>query len=295
VSDARPDGGVAFVLGGGGGPLGAHEVGMLRALLERGIVPDLVLGTSVGAINGAAVAADPSTRGVERLAGLWADLGRRNVFSGSVLRRATTLARTRTHLHGNEPLRARLAAAFGDGRIEDLAVGFQCVAASIERACEHWFCEGPLVDAILASAAVPGILPPVEIGGEHFIDGGIVNSIPVSRAIELGAREVYVLHVGRLDRPLTPPRWPWEVGLVAFEIARRHRFLGDLEGLPEGMEVHVLPTGQQDPPRYNDLSQLRYRNSSHVDARMARAHAATASYLEARGLGTTPGAGPGTS
>jgi NTE family protein len=278
--------GVAFVLGGGGGPLGAHEVGMLRALLEREIVPDLVLGTSVGAINGAAVCADASVDGVARLAELWAAIGRRDVFGGSVLRRARTLARTRTHLHGNELLRERLTAAFGSGPIEDLPIAFQCVAASIEGACEHWFSDGPLVEAILASAAVPGILPPVYIGGEHFIDGGIVNSIPVGRAVALGARRIFVLHVGRLDRPLQPPRWPWEVALVAFEIARRHRFLGDLAALPEGIDLHVLPTGQRDPPRYNDLSQLRYRDTSHVADRIDRAHEATAAYLEQHGLGT---------
>ena len=109
---------------------------------------------------------------------------------------------------------------------------FQCVAASIESAAEHWFTAGPIVDAVLASSAVPGILPPVRIGDEHFIDGGIVNSIPVNRAVELGATRIFVMHVGRLDRPLEPPRWPWEVALVAFEIARRHRFLGDLASLP---------------------------------------------------------------
>ena len=278
---------VAFVLGGGGGPLGAHEVGMLRALLERGIVPQLVLGTSVGAINGAAICAEPSVVGVRRLGELWAAIGRRDVFGGSVLRRARTLARTRTHLHGNELLRARLSEALSVERIEDLQIAFQCVAASIEGACEHWFTDGPLVDAILASAAVPGILPPVVIDGEHFIDGGIVNSIPVGRAVTLGARRIFVLHVGRLDRPLQPPRWPWEVGLVAFEIARRHRFLGDLAALPDGVELHVLPTGQRDPPRYNDLSQLRYRDTSNIGERIARAHAASLSYLEERGLGTT--------
>ena len=125
---------------------------------------------------------------------------------------------------------------------------FQCVAASIESAAEHWFTAGPIVDAVLASSAVPGILPPVKVGDEHFIDGGIVNSIPVNRAVELGATRIFVMHVGRLDRPLEPPRWPWEVALVAFEIARRHRFLGDLASLPDAVEVHVLPTGQPEPP-----------------------------------------------
>ena len=256
---------------------------MLHALIERGIVPDLVLGTSVGAINGVAVAADPTVSGVERLTGVWSAIDRSDVFGGSVLRRLITLARTRTHLHGNEGLRALLSDALPTGRIEDLAIPFQCVAASIERASEHWFAAGPVVDAVLASASVPGILPPVEIDGEHFIDGGIVNSIPVSRAIELGAQRIYVLHVGRLDRPHEPPRWPWEVGLVAFEIARRHRFVGDLAALPESVDVHVLPTGQQEPPRYSDLSQLRYRDTSNVRERIALAHVASARYLEQHG------------
>ncbi|MBV8710598.1 MAG: patatin-like phospholipase family protein [Solirubrobacterales bacterium] len=137
---------------------------------------------------------------------------------------------------------------------------FQCVAASIERAAEHWFDRGPLVDVVLASCAVPGILPPVPIDGEHFIDGGIVNSIPVSRAVALGARKIYVLQVGRLEQPLSPPRRPWEVGLVAFEVARRHRFAHDLHSLPDDVELHVLPTGGSAAPAYNDLSgQFRIR------------------------------------
>ena len=281
---AAGDGGVMFVLGGGGGPLGAHEVGMLGALLERGIVPDVVLGTSIGAINGAAICAEPSVAGVQRLTRLWSALDRGDVFAGSLLRRATTLARTRTHLHANEPLRALLTNALPP-TFEDLAVPFQCVAASIEQAAEHWFTEGPLVDAVLASAAVPGLLPPVEIGGEHFVDGGIVNSIPVSRAVALAARQVFVLHVGRLERALEPPRWPWEVGLVAFEIARRHRFFDDLAALPADVEVHVLPTGQPDPPRYTDLKQLRYRDVSDAPGRIAHAREATARYLDEHGLG----------
>ena len=274
----------AFVLGGGGGPLGAHEVGMLGALADRGIVPDLVLGTSVGAINGAAFAADPSVEGVERLAAMWTSMQDGDVFSGSLLGRVATLARTRTHLHDSAPLRALLTAGLGDARIEDLAVPFQCVAASIEQAGEHWFTDGPVVDAVVASASVPGLLPPAEIGGEHFVDGGIVNSIPVNRAVELGATRIFVLHVGRLDRPLEPPRWPWQVGLVAFEIARRHRVIGDLAALPEGIEAHVLPTGAPDPPRYSDLSQLRYRDASRVSERIAGARTATARRLEELGL-----------
>ena len=189
----------AFVLGGGG-QLGAHEAGMLRALLERGIVPDLVVGTSVGAINGAAIATDPSVAAAQRLASTWLDIERSDVFAGSLFGRLATLARTRTNLHENDTLRATLTEALPIALIEDLPVRFECVAASIEQAAEHWFTAGPLVDAVLASAAVPGLLPPVELAGEHFIDGGIVNSIPVGRAVALGADRIFVMHVGRVDR-----------------------------------------------------------------------------------------------
>ena len=125
---------------------------------------------------------------------------------------------------------------------------FQCVAASIEKAGAHWFTEGPVVDAVLASCAVPGLLPPVLVGGEHFMDGGLVRSVPVGRAVELGARRVFILHVGRIEQPLRIPRRPWHVALVAFEIARRHQLSDDLSRIPEGVEIHVLPTGSDAAP-----------------------------------------------
>jgi NTE family protein len=265
---------IAFVLGGGG-LLGASEVGMLQALAEAAVVPDLVVGSSVGAINGAAVAGDPSPGTTDRLADMWAELGSRDVFGSGLLGQLRNLARTRVSLHDNDALRSLITAYTGDARIEDLTVPFQCVAASIEQAGAHWFSEGPLVEAVLASCAVPGLLPPVSIGDEHFVDGGLVHSIPVGRAVQLGATEIFVLHVGRIERPLTAPRWPWEVGLVSFEIARRHRFTEEMAGLPSHLKVHVLPTGDDATP----LANLRYRDARGVRPRIATARAATAAYL----------------
>jgi NTE family protein len=178
-------------------------------------------------------------------------------------------------------MRALLDGLLPVGRVEELRVPFQCVAASIERAAEHWFETGSLADVVLASCAVPGILPPVPIDGEHFIDGGIVNSIPVSRAVGLGARRIYVLQVGRLEQSLKPPRWPWEVGLVAFEVARRHRFAHDLRSLPEGVELHVLPTGGSAAPAYNNLTgQLRVgRAMRTIEQQIGSAYEASLRYL----------------
>lgn len=277
----RPVYEVAVVLGGGG-VLGAHEVGMLRALAECGIRPDVILGTSVGAINGAFYAADPTLAGVERLTELWREANLADRSAATVLRRATTLARSGTHLESLKEMRDRLVAVLPVERVEELSTPFQCVAASIERAAEHWFDSGPLADVVLASCAVPGILPPVHIDGEHFIDGGIVNSIPVSRAVTLGAAKIYVLQVGRLEQALKPARWPWEVGLVAFEVARRHRFAHDLHSLPPDIELHVLPTGGSAAPAYNDLSgQLRLaRIARTVERQIDSAYQASRDYLE---------------
>ncbi|HEX2903974.1 MAG TPA: patatin-like phospholipase family protein [Jatrophihabitans sp.] len=267
----------AFVLGGGG-VLGATQIGMLRALLEHGIQPDLVVGSSVGALNGAMLAADPSSAGLDTLTSLWTELARSGVFSGSVLAQAARLARYRTHLHSAQPLRQLLQQQLPVSRIEQLQLHFECVAATVETSGAHWFTEGVLADALIASCSVPGLFPPARIGDQHFLDGGLVHSIPVGRAVRLGARRIFVLHVGRIEQPLRPPRWPWEVGMVAFEIARRHRFVEEMAALPESIEVHVLPSGGTPAPSLN----LRYRDTSRAAARIEAAHQASAAYLAAR-------------
>jgi NTE family protein len=268
---------VAFVLGGGG-LLGAHEVGMLQALLEAGVRPDLVVGTSVGAVNGVVVAEDPTPAAVGRLADLWLDLDSSDLFAGSVIGRLSTLARTRTSMHTDQPLRDALTSHLTARTFEELRVPFQCVAASIEQAAEHWFSAGPLVEAVLASCAVPGLLPPVRVDGQTYLDGGLVHSIPIGRAVALGARTLYVLQVGRIEQPLSPPQRPWQVGLVAFEVVRRHRFAADMAALPPGVTAHVLPTGA--PEKAPDLrSQLRYRDRSGIARRIDSAYEATRAYL----------------
>jgi NTE family protein len=218
---------------------------------------------------------------------LWEELTSQGLFSGSVLSRVGTLMRTGTHVHPREPLRDLLTAHLPVRTFAELMIPFQCVAASIERAAERWFTDGALIDAVLASCAVPGLLPPVELEGEHYLDGGLVHSIPVGRAVALGADTIYVLHVGRIDRPLRPPTRPWEVATVAFEIARRHRFAADLAALPPGVTVHVLPSGGAAPP---GTANLRYRDFSGVAARIDRAHGAAGEYLDRVGAPRDGGA-----
>jgi NTE family protein len=268
----------AFVLGGGG-VLGAVEVGMLRALLERDVTPDLVLGTSVGALNGAMVARQPEVGVIGRLVELWQTAGEqgKEVYGDKPLRTVRRAVSSGTHIYSAKPLRQRLEDELGDVTFEELPVRFEVCAASIERAAEHWFTTGRVVDAVVASAAVPGLLPPAKVGDEHYLDGGIVNSIPLGRAVALGADRVFVLQVGRIDRPLTVPRRPWEVARVSFEIARRHRFQRELAELPDTVECHILPARGTSS---RDDSWLAARDFSNVQERMDATYDASQAYLE---------------
>jgi NTE family protein len=269
----------AFVLGGGG-VLGAVEVGMLRALLEAGITPDLIVGTSIGALNGALLATEPSLGVIERLEGLWrAAAGGREIYGDRPWTQVARAWRSRTHVYSAAPLRDRLEEELGGAHFEHLAVPFECCAASIERAAEHWFTSGPVAAAVMASAAVPGFFPPAEIDGEHFLDGGIVNSVPVGRAVERGATDIYVLQVGRVERPLTAPNNPIDVARVSFEVARRHRFHREMGALPPDVRAWVLPTGSGSS---RDDSFTAFRSFDAVERRIDASYAASVAFLASR-------------
>lgn len=272
----------AFVLGGGG-RWGAVEVGMIRALEEAGIVPDLILGTSIGAFNGSVIADLPGPEGVERLISLWEEISTTGVLRGGAFERIRNVATFRPAIHTTSELRKVLEHVFAEGkRIEELKIPFQCVAASIERSAEHWFTEGPLVDALLASSAVPALFPPVNIGDEHFYDGGLVNSVPVGRAVQMGATVIFVLQVGRLESPLRPPQRLHESALISFEIARRNRYTSALASLPDEIELHVLPSGN--PLPFDDRRQLRWRDTSSTTELAEGAYAASKEYLASASL-----------
>lgn len=268
----------AFVLGGGG-KWGAVEVGMLQALDEGGIQPDLVLGTSIGAFNGSVVASSPGKIGVERLTALWEEIGESGLLRGEFLQQMKSVATMQPAIQGSQAIRHALESVHGAGaQIDDLELPFQCVAAQIETASEHWFDSGPLVDALLASSAIPAIFPPVEIGGKHYYDGGLVNSVPLTRAVELGATRIFVLQVGRVESELRTPERLYEAALISFEIARRHRFTTTMANLPEGVEVHLLPSGN--PIDFDDRRQIRWRKLDETVSLRDTGYRASADYLE---------------
>jgi NTE family protein len=186
----------AFVLSGGAS-LGSIQAGMLEALYEREIRPDLIVGTSAGALNGAFIAERP--QGVEtahELGDVWRGLRRSQIFPVNPLSGVLGLVGARSNLVPDSGLRRVVSRhSIGDS-LEDTLVPLHVIATDVLSGAELRLSEGPLVDAVMASAAIPGVLPAVDWDGRALIDGGVANNAPLSHALELGADEVYVLPTG---------------------------------------------------------------------------------------------------
>jgi NTE family protein len=229
----------AFVLSGGGNQSVA-QVGMLRALLERDIVPDVIVGCSAGALNGATIAAAPSLRGVERLEATWASLRGEAIFPGGRLSRAWNLLTRDDHLFSNQGLRDIFLRGDTPGTFEELVIPLRVVAADLDTGDEVVFASGPLQPALLASAALPGIYPPVRHDGRTLVDGAVVDTVPLSHALAGPIDRIFVMNVAGdlLDRPL---RSPIDVAVRAFAISRKQRFELEIRNVPETVEVIQLP------------------------------------------------------
>ena len=217
---APPSPYVAFVLGGGG-RWGAVEVGMLQALVDAEILPTC-LGHAIGAFNGAVFAADPTADRHRRRARCGTRCSVRSLRANVDRTGAKVLARLRVAIQDPRTLRDILAHAC---RAEPSTTWTSTSSASPHRSSgpPSSGSPGDLIERSRIGRG-PGLFPPIEIDGEHYYDGGLVNSVPVDRALELGATEIYVLQVGRLEQPLRVPTRIYETALLAFEIARRHRF-----------------------------------------------------------------------
>jgi NTE family protein len=263
----------AFVLGGGGN-LGAVQVGMLQALFEAGISPDVVIGCSVGALNAAGVGADPTLDGVARMRDTWVNLDGDSLWPAGRISGLWMLGRKGQAIQSNSGLRDLVDRTLPYKRLEDAVIPVHVNATALSTGRGHWFTSGPAVEAILASAALPAVFPPVEIDGEAYIDGGVVDNVPISRAVHLGAERVYVLHVGNFGRPRQLPKRPIDVLLQSFSIARNHRFLAETDDPPDDIELVVLPAVDPGRIRRNDFSRSREL--------ITRGYAAASEFLRGR-------------
>jgi NTE family protein len=237
----------AFVLSGGGNQ-GVSQVGMLRALIERGIVPDVVIGTSAGALNGAAVAYAPNLTGVAQLAAVWEQLQTDHVFPGGRIHRAWNVVRRGTHLFGNEGLAALIHHSSPARSFSDLEIPLRVIATDLDTGEEVVLARGPLKPALLASAALPGVFPIVTHDGRRLVDGGVVNNVPLWHALSGPVDRVFVLNVSSgADEHVVQS--PLDVVMTSFMHARNQRYELERRHAIEHVDVIDLPR----PPDTREL------------------------------------------
>jgi NTE family protein len=263
----------AFVFSGGGS-LGAAQVGSLRALFEAGIVPDLVVGCSVGALNAAFLAIDPTMARVTELEGIWRGLGREHVFGRG--RPLVHAVRRDDHLYGPEALRALVRSWVPLRDLAETAVPCHVVTTDLERGQPAWWTSGDPVEVLSASACLPALFPPVRLGDSLHVDGGVTTPVPIERALEQGALRVWVLDVtggglGRRGNRMTA----LDVLLQSFAISRSHL----------DRPVVLKPDQQVIRLRCPDLGRLEMRDFSQTPRLMAAGYAVAQEALQAAGHG----------
>jgi NTE family protein len=230
----------AFVLAGGGS-LGAVQVGMLKALTRKGIVPDLLVGASVGAINAAFFAGLPTSEGVARLERVWLALQSTDVFPFSPVNSLLAILGKRDHLISAARLQALIESQLPYDRIEDAQIPFHVVATDVLEGTEVCLSRGPLAPALLASAAIPAVFPTVSIEDRHLIDGGVANNTPISCAVKLGASRIIVLATGISCALEKPPRGAVALALHAVNLLVMRQLVSDIEHFSSHAELIVLP------------------------------------------------------
>lgn len=231
----------AFVLSGGGS-LGAVQVGMLQALAERGVRPDLLVGTSAGALNAAYVAQHGTTPdSLDRLERIWSRLRRRDVFPLQAGRLGAAALRRTTSLCPCGPLRRLVAEHLRFARLEDSPTPLHVVATDVRSGREVLLSSGDAVDAVQASAAVPAVLPSVRIDGRDLIDGGVANNAAVSQAVALGADRIWVLPTGYACDLQHPPRTPLASALHALTLLIEQRLILEVAHHADRVDLRVVP------------------------------------------------------
>jgi NTE family protein len=231
---------IAFVLSGGASH-GAIQVGMLQALAERHVRPDLVFGASVGAVNAAWVAGDPELAHLDDLADVWIGLRTRDVFPLRLWRGLEGFIGRRDSLFPSDNLRGIVGRNLKFDRLEDAPIPLCVVATEVTSGREIPLDRGDALDAIIASASIPGVLPPVEIDGQVLMDGGIVDNTPISNAIAAGASRIYVLPTGYACDLERPPKSALAISLQAISLLVQQRLIADVRELDGQVDLRVIP------------------------------------------------------
>jgi NTE family protein len=265
----------AFVLSGGGS-LGAVQVGMLQALAERNVRPDLLIGTSVGAVNAAYLAGHGTgPQPLAHLARLWRRIRREDIFPFDPLRHVLATTGARPSLYSGRGLRRLVEANLTFSQLEDAEIPVHLVATDLLSGCEVLMSSGDAASAVLASAAIPGVLPPVLREGRVLIDGATSDNAPLSQAVALGADEIYVLPTGYACLLAYAPRTALGNAMHALTLLIEQRLIEEVAAFPGPGRLAVLP-----PLCPLGVSSTDF---THADELIERAHRATGRWLDSGG------------
>jgi NTE family protein len=263
----------AFVLAGGGS-LGAVQVGMLEVLVDAGLKPDFIVGSSVGALNAGFFAGDPTVQGVRRLGDIWRSLRRRDIFP-LTLGAALSWLGSSEGLFDPAGLRRLIERNLQYRNLEEAGVPVHVVATNLGGEPVR-LSTGPAVQAILASAAIPVVFPSVEVGAQHLMDGAVSGNTPILTAAELGATRIVVLPTGFACTLDAAPRGPLARGFHALTLLIAHQMVRDLAELAGKVDVFTVPSLCPLAVSPFDFSQ--------TDALIRRSAGHTRQWLESGGL-----------
>jgi NTE family protein len=224
----------------GGGSLAAVQVGMTKALKNAGIIPDMVIGASAGALNAAFIASHPWPGSIEKLEALWLSLKRHDVFPLDMPQLVTAILGKRNYLISPSGLESIIDNNLGVQTFEQTYVGLKVVATELFTGKETVFDSGEIKSALLASAALPGIFPPVKIGEDLFIDGGVADNTPISLAANLGAKNIFVLTADTEGISKSVPSSPLGMWLHSSSLLVNKRLRLDLEIWESKRNIYVF-------------------------------------------------------
>jgi len=256
----------AFVLSGGG-RLGSVQVGMLKALFEHGVAPDLCVGTSVGAINAAYLCGNPTMSGITDLERIWLSVNQKDILPVGLIRSVLQILRGKNYLISQNGLRTLLEEHIHYTTFTDAAIPCLIMATDILTGEQIVLTKGNIIDAVLASTALPGIYEPVSMNGRILMDGGISSNTPLSAAVEYGATEIYFFPAGYPRVLIKTPDTRLRMLMHSLNILIGQQFLRDIEIYQNEIPIYIIPPvilNQKLPnnlSRTAELLKLSYKNT----------------------------------